>query len=173
MKDYKRVLELGYDRLAIIYNNIGYVYYERGHFSEALTNFNRSIELCPYHVRAYYNRSTVWEELREWPKAIADYNAILSINPEVYDAYYFRSKCHSRMGSKDDALSDCLFSLMNNRSHIPSLTQIYNLFLEDSNIDKLSQELDTFEVTCKQEYNILKQIAVDDSCIEKLVCHRY
>lgn len=173
MKDYTRVLEFGtYDRLAIIHNNIGYVHYERGRFREALQNFNKSLELCPHHVRAYYNRSTVWEEMREWDKAIADYNEILSINPEVYDAYYFRSKCHSKTSHRAEAIADCLFSLFNSRAHIPSLNHMYSLFLEDGNIEGLSRELNNFEVLCVKEYDLLVKLSQprEEVDLESLVC---
>jgi tetratricopeptide (TPR) repeat protein len=172
MKDYNRVLELGYDRLAIIYNNIGYVYYERGHFPDALQNFNKSIELCPHHVRAYYNRSTVWEEVRDWKKAISDYDAILAINPKVYDAYYFRSRCHTRLLNWKEAVKDCLYSLTNNRSHTPSLSHLYQLLLESGDIDALSSKFEKFEKMCKYEYDLLcKSTDASEAEIVQLVCY--
>eukprot|EP01127_Copromyxa_protea_P022657 TRINITY_DN8257_c0_g1_i1.p1 TRINITY_DN8257_c0_g1~~TRINITY_DN8257_c0_g1_i1.p1 ORF type:complete len:598 (+),score=65.13 TRINITY_DN8257_c0_g1_i1:37-1794(+) len=161
MEDYARVLQLGYDRLTVIYNNIGYVDCEQGLFPEALENFNKSIELCPHHVRAYYNRSTVWEELRDWNRAIQDYNTILSINPEVYDAYFFRSKCHARMSNWNEAIKDCLFSLQHNRAHAPSLNHLYSLLLENGNVDLLFTKLSKLERLCKGEYRLLQTLISD------------
>lgn len=169
MEAYNKVLELGYDRLSIIYNNIGYVHYERANFPEALKNFNKSVELCPYHVRAYYNRSTIWEEMREWKNAISDYDAILNINSQVYDAYYFRSKCYARLLNREAAIKDCLYSLRNNRSHVPSLNHLYQLFLETGNVSDLLSELDSFEATCREEKTLFSHLLEDKPDRELLV----
>jgi len=172
MEDYQHVLSLGYNRLTVIFNNIGYVHYEKGQFVEALSNFDKSIALCPYHVRAYYNRSTVWEQLQDWSKAIEDYDSILRINPEVHEAYYFRSKCfiHS---DKKAALRDCLSSLSGNKAHIPSLFHLYELRIESGDLEQLFVNLDSLVVHCSDVYDMLKALLSDDREDEKALVSRY
>ncbi len=51
-----------------------------------------SIAQHPHHVRAYYNRTTIWEDMRNWEKALEDYNAIIAINSKLCEVYYFRSR---------------------------------------------------------------------------------
>jgi len=168
MQDYEQVLKLGYNRMTVIYNNIGYVYYERGQYETALEYFNKSIELRPYHVRAYYNRSTVWEQLQEWSNAISDYDAILAINPAVHEAYYFRSKCYA-MTNKDAAVRDCLSSLKGNLSHVPSLLLLYELLVENGNLATLFGHLEEMTKKCEEIYNFFSSEATEkEECFDVL-----
>jgi tetratricopeptide (TPR) repeat protein len=69
---------------------MGYVYYEKDNHDEALENYDRSLSVCPYHVRAFYNRSLVRQEFGHFSKAISDIDRILSINPNLSEVYSLR-----------------------------------------------------------------------------------
>jgi tetratricopeptide (TPR) repeat protein len=55
--------------------------------TEAVADFDRSIQLAPQLTDAYLNRGAAWEGLKEWDKAIADYQHILAVDPNDAMAY--------------------------------------------------------------------------------------
>jgi tetratricopeptide (TPR) repeat protein len=116
LADYNRVLEIHrtvapYKRLQIVYNNMGYVEYERRNFDKALELYTKSLQLCPHHVRAFYNRCLVYQEMRMPEKAIADIDHILTINPSLYEVYSLRGWSNVSLGRYEDAAADYRKSL--------------------------------------------------------------
>lgn len=55
--------------------------------TEAVADFDRSIQLAPKLTDAYLNRGAAWEGLKEWDKAISDYQHILAVDPNDAMAY--------------------------------------------------------------------------------------
>lgn len=141
LADYEKVLTMSYKRMPIIYNNIGYVYYEKENYEKALEYYSKSIAQCPYHVRAYYNRTTIWEEMHQWQKAIMDYNSILQINPKIYEVYYFRSRCYYHLGEIQKAIEDCRYSVRKNKVYSYPLAFLYSMLLSRGDVDDALNEL--------------------------------
>eukprot|EP01121_Diplochlamys_sp_Union-15-3_P005486 TRINITY_DN15827_c0_g1_i1.p1 TRINITY_DN15827_c0_g1~~TRINITY_DN15827_c0_g1_i1.p1 ORF type:complete len:349 (-),score=33.77 TRINITY_DN15827_c0_g1_i1:67-1113(-) len=96
--------------------------------------------MTPYHVRAHYNRTTIWEQRREWEKAISDYNAILSINPKISEAYLFRSKSYLQMGNIKKAIEDCRVTVTHKKSYVPALSYYLRLLFNETHIAQILEE---------------------------------
>jgi DnaJ family protein C protein 7 len=63
-------------------------YQKQGNYIQALRDINRSIELNPYYVKAYYRRATVHIHLKNGERAKEDLQTVLKIDPSKY---YFNS----------------------------------------------------------------------------------
>jgi len=93
------------------------VYYENRENEKALKCLKKSIQLCPYHVRAFHNRALVWEEMGEWAKATDDYTRIIEINPNIWEVYAVRGWCYCNQGEFDKALADYRTSVIHAQTY--------------------------------------------------------
>ncbi len=88
-------------------------YYNRGvahgkvrNYMQAISDFDRAIEIDPEYSAAYYNRSLAYGKLGNYKQAIADCDRAIGINPEYADAYYTRGLAYSKLGNYTQAISD-------------------------------------------------------------------
>jgi tetratricopeptide (TPR) repeat protein len=65
-----------------VWSNRGNVRIGQYKLAEAISDFNRSIEIAPEYPDAYLNRGIAYEGQQLWTEAIADYNYVLSITPQ-------------------------------------------------------------------------------------------
>jgi tetratricopeptide (TPR) repeat protein len=52
----------------------------------AIETLNKLIELCPFYLSAYINRSGYYQDLKEYEKALADIRFVLEKDPDDEDA---------------------------------------------------------------------------------------
>jgi tetratricopeptide (TPR) repeat protein len=88
------------------YNIRGIAYYEAGRAREALSDFDRAIELDPQFYPAYANRGLVQRNQGRFSDALADYNRALQINPSYAIAYAGRGMTYQAQGQTELALAD-------------------------------------------------------------------
>jgi tetratricopeptide (TPR) repeat protein len=77
----------------------GSVYLSKGEYDQAISEFNKTLEINPKDSGTYKNRGAAYMNKGQYDQAISDYTKALEINPkdaEVYNArgraYYFRGK---------------------------------------------------------------------------------
>lgn len=101
VKDYLHILERlpKYQRISIIHNNLGYVYYEMKEYQLAKEHFDTSIRLCPHHIQTYYNKALCLAELNEIDEALEQCNQMLSINALHSDAFALQGWINIGRGS--------------------------------------------------------------------------
>ncbi len=59
-------------------------------YEKALSDFNKTIQLEPGFVFAYYDRAYVKYKLQDFNGAVDDYNTAIKLNPNLAEAYYNR-----------------------------------------------------------------------------------
>ena len=74
-------------RDAKFYNNRGAAYGEKGQYDQAISDFNRAIEINPRYTMAYNNRGIVYRLKGRYDQAISDFNKAIGINPLDPEAY--------------------------------------------------------------------------------------
>ena len=74
--------------------------------SEAIADFNKSIELAPDATDPYLNRGTALEGQGKYVEAIADYNRVLEIDPKDAMAYNNRGNAKAGLGEWEEAIAD-------------------------------------------------------------------
>lgn len=89
-----------------VWSNRGNVRIGQYKITEAIADFNRSIEIAPEYPDAYLNRGIAYEVKKLWDKAIADYNQVLEISPEDPVALNNRGNAKAGQQKWQDALED-------------------------------------------------------------------
>jgi tetratricopeptide (TPR) repeat protein len=74
-------------RDAKFYNNRGAAYGEKGQYDQAISDFNKAIEINPRYHKAYNNRGIVHRRKGQYDGAISDFNKAIEINPLDAEAY--------------------------------------------------------------------------------------
>jgi tetratricopeptide (TPR) repeat protein len=74
-------------RDADFYNNRGNAYAKKGQYDQAISDFNRAIEINPRYTMAYNNRGIVYRIKGRYDQAISDFNKAIGINPLDPEAY--------------------------------------------------------------------------------------
>lgn len=87
MTDYKKYTDEG---IALIY---------KGEYSQAIEQFNKSIELKNDWEISYFYRAAAHQALENFDDAMIDYSKAISINPKMTDAYY--NKAQITLSRKD------------------------------------------------------------------------
>jgi len=76
----------------------GFFHNYNGHYDQAISDFNKSIEINPSYAGAYNNRGLAYCNKGQYDQAISDYNKALEINPAYADAYYNRANAYYSRG---------------------------------------------------------------------------
>ena len=69
------------------YNNRGIAYGEKGQCDQAISDFNKAIEINPRYDKAYSNRGIVYRLKGQYDQAISDFNKAIEINPTDAQPY--------------------------------------------------------------------------------------
>src|SRR4030042_768531 len=64
----------------------GIEYYKTGQYDNALSDYNKALEINPNYAEAYYNRGTTYGKKGQYDNAISDFNKALEINPKFTEA---------------------------------------------------------------------------------------
>jgi tetratricopeptide (TPR) repeat protein len=91
---------------AEFYNNRGMVNDKEGLYDQAISDYNKALEINPKYAEAYSNRGVVYRRKGQYDRAISDYNKALEINPRDAEAYNNRGVAYSNKGQYDRAISD-------------------------------------------------------------------
>lgn len=89
-----------------VWSNRGNVRIGQYKLAEAISDFDRSIEIAPEYPDAYLNRGIAYEGKKLWDRAIADYNHVLEINPQDPLALNNRGNAKAGQQKWQDALAD-------------------------------------------------------------------
>ena len=89
-----------------VWSNRGNVRIGQYKLTEAIADFNRSIEIAPEYPDAYLNRGIAYEGQRLWQEALADYNHVLSITPQDPVALNNRGNAKAGQQKWQEALED-------------------------------------------------------------------
>ena len=93
-------------RDAEFYNSRGIAYGEKGQYDEAISDYNKALEINQSYAEAYRNRGNAYFYKRQYDQAISDYNKALEINPKYAKAYNNRGVIYRLKGQYDQAISD-------------------------------------------------------------------
>ena len=85
---------------------IGLTFQDKDKYQEAITHYDRAIDINHQFAAAYNNRGFAKSRLDRYEDALADYNEALRINPQLADAYYNRGFAKFRLDRYEDALAD-------------------------------------------------------------------
>ncbi len=68
--------------------NIGWGYYNKGEYEEALKNFKKAVELSPRYSLAHYDMGLTLEEMNRIKDSIVAYKEAIKVSPNYLDAHH-------------------------------------------------------------------------------------
>jgi tetratricopeptide (TPR) repeat protein len=83
------------------YSNRGTAHFKKGEYDQAISDFNRALEINPRFADAYYNRGYAYGSKGQYDEAIADYSRVIELSPRFADAYYSRGFAYLNIGQHD------------------------------------------------------------------------
>ena len=91
---------------AVKYDERGIALALAGLYEQAVTEFNKAIELDPEYAMAYNNRGNAYWNRGNFDRAIADYDKAIELDPEYAEAYGNRGFVYYLKGELTKAISD-------------------------------------------------------------------
>jgi Tfp pilus assembly protein PilF len=88
------------------YYNLGVSYVKLGIYTQAISDFDRAIEINPEYADAYKGRGVAYGNLGNYTQAISDFDRAIEINPDYAMAYYDRGVVYEILGNNRQAISD-------------------------------------------------------------------
>jgi len=86
------------------YDNIGYYFYRRGLFDEAITNYQQALRLNPDNANTLNNMGSALTRQKKYPEAIRYYEAALRLVPDYTDAHNNLGAVLYTMGRTTEAI---------------------------------------------------------------------
>ncbi len=104
-KHYSRALELNPSCRAC-YQNLGWVYANRGDFRTAVTYLNRAIDVEPENAGLYSSRGEIKQSLGDKIGALSDFSLAIQLAPDNPDHYFNRADFNYNRGFLTQAMDD-------------------------------------------------------------------
>ncbi|KAK4887620.1 hypothetical protein RN001_003891 [Aquatica leii] len=107
------------------FKNEGNVQFKKGKFDEAISLYNKAIEICPeeqrFDLATYYqNRAAAYEQLKKWSSVISDCTKALEFNEKYEKALFRRAKAYEAIKDWENCLDDitavCLLQNFQNQN---------------------------------------------------------
>ena len=92
-----------------VYNQRANMYRDKGDYTAAIADINRSITLInndPYRASAYNNRALIWKMMGEYEKSAADFSVAIKLAPKNPKYYANRGDAWRLTGNLERALLD-------------------------------------------------------------------
>ena len=89
-----------------VYYNRGTAYYNKGEHNLAIEDFNTAIQLNPNLAEAYANRGTAYNDKDEVDRAIEDFDAAIQLNPNLAESYNNRGTAYNKKAEYIRAIED-------------------------------------------------------------------
>ncbi len=92
--------------LAIAFFNRGLLFMDTGNFKQAISDFNKALEINPALAAPYHNRGMSYVGIEDYDNALSDFTKAIEINPTDAGAYNNRGNIYSAKGNFREALLD-------------------------------------------------------------------
>ncbi len=89
--------------LAEAYNNRGNIYFKLGNFTQAISDYNKAVELKGNYEDPYYNLGFTYYKQGNLTQAISNYNKAIEINPKDTEAYHNLAVIYYQLKQYDKA----------------------------------------------------------------------
>jgi len=87
-------------------NDLGFAYCQLGNYTQAVSDYNKAIELDPQLADAYVGRGLSYANQGKFVQAISDYNKAITLEPTFAEAYNNRGIFYLHQGDSIQAISD-------------------------------------------------------------------
>jgi tetratricopeptide (TPR) repeat protein len=105
-KRHKEAIDAFSKAIAEAYNNRGVAWHHKGDYDNAISDYDKALELHPHYAEALNNRGVAWAYKGDYDKAISDCTEAVKINPLYANAYNNRGYAWQQKGDLDKAIAD-------------------------------------------------------------------
>ncbi|MEH2413868.1 tetratricopeptide repeat protein [Nostoc sp.] len=98
--------ESGDEDLNILYVRLGDECFEKGEYTNAITNYNQALKVKSSDVDLYYKRGLAHYQIGDYEAAIADYSQAIQMNLHDAKSYNKRGLALSQLGRLEEAIND-------------------------------------------------------------------
>jgi tetratricopeptide (TPR) repeat protein len=98
--------EYGDEDLNLLYVKIGDKCFEKGEYTNAITNYNQALEVNHSDVSLYYKRGLAHYQTGDYEAAIADYSQAIQMNIQDAKSYNKRGLALYQLGRLEEAIND-------------------------------------------------------------------
>ncbi len=116
-----------------VYNKSGLAKLAMGKHDEAISYFNKALQLDPDYDDALNNRGLVHLEKEDYNMAIADFTKAIEARPAFFEAYNNRGNAYFKQGFNENALADYNKALEFNPNAITILRNIALIHYNNKN----------------------------------------
>lgn len=124
------------------YSKRASVYFNRGNFSQAVSDFSRAIKIKPDLAQAFLNRGLSYLNQNMPDKAVADFNKAIELDPKSAEAYYIRGLSFANKGKAKEAISDYDKAIQLNPQYLQAYLNRGFVNLNTGNLEKAIVDLD-------------------------------
>jgi tetratricopeptide (TPR) repeat protein len=87
-------------------NELGEIHFDKGKYINALSSFNRTLELDKSNAGYYYNRGRTYAATKTYKYAERDFSMALDLNPMDPDTWFSKGIIDAELGNTDTACFD-------------------------------------------------------------------
>ena len=88
----------------------GFYFANAGDYKNAISSFDKAIELKPDYAEVYYNRGYIYLKLEQYSTAINDFSEVISLNPSknqtLIMTYFNRGTSYNRLEEYEKGIND-------------------------------------------------------------------
>ena len=88
------------------YYNVGLAYLQKREFEQAISLFNKCLEINPAYAAAYDAQGTIYSRREKYDQAISYFNKALEVDPKYAEAYISRGRAYYFRGEYDKSWED-------------------------------------------------------------------
>lgn len=99
----KSVKDILYKTPEFAYNNMGFAYYNKGDYKEAINHYHMALKSSPSFASCYANLGLAYEAVKRWEEAIEAYRKSIRYVPENPTPHFRLGKLYYELNRKDEA----------------------------------------------------------------------
>lgn len=106
-----------YPENARAHDNLGFVYYQKGHYAQAVHHYQRAITIQPTRLRALFNLGLLYSQSRRYDEAIASFKTALSLYPNHIETHFNLGLTYQKTQRYEQAIGHYLSVLSLDSQH--------------------------------------------------------
>ena len=135
----------------------GTEHFNLGRYEDALTSYDKALEINPDFSKAWYNRGNVLTELDRYEDALISFDKALEIDPDFSEAWYYHGAALVHLGRYDEAVvSYDKAHKLNPEYSVPwyiSSGLLGNLGQRDRAVTSFDDQIKSLEILLKNDPN--------------------
>ncbi|MBU0994033.1 MAG: tetratricopeptide repeat protein [Proteobacteria bacterium] len=149
------------DKNYLAYNNLGCALSNQGHIAEAISHYEKAIEIYPIYTMAYCNLGISLLEQSRFQEGVDCFKTALQFNPKYHEAYYHMGYAYANQGLIKKAVTS-FQTLFERVPDFKALNANYGLFLMQEGRHDEASVFFRNAIQLKSDFSIVKPDKMHD-----------